>query len=336
MSWVKLCDGFPGHVKVRGLSDAAFRLHVTALCDCAAHLTDGRVTSAAARTLPGSPQGARLKKTVAELVAVGLWEEADEDGWLIHDFLEWNPSGECVRANRVAARERMNRVRSPSVRANTERTQSEPTPNEQRSSCDRATRVPSRPVPVPRSEEPPIAPQGGRTGEPDGRSPPERGGPMPAAAPVAVRRVFEAWKLDTGKHRAVLDRKRAKRIEARLRELPEQDLLDALEGRRSDDWLMGRDPKSSRVYDDIETLFRDAAQVERLRDLAHQQRGDRSPQSPVPPHIIEALEADRRKMRAESEELARRRGESTGGAAPSLDFAALAAVKRAQPRRVEP
>lgn len=97
-------------------------------------------------------------------------------------------------------------------------------------------------------------------------APPSAPRPEPIAA--IARRVFEAWKLDTGHAKAVLDAKRQRRIEARLREgFTEQDLLDALEGRHSDPWLMGTDPKSPRLFDEIDTLFRDAAQVEKLRDL---------------------------------------------------------------------
>ncbi len=166
MTWVRLSDGFPGHQKVRGLSDAAFRLHVTALCDAAAHLTDGVVTQPAVQTLPKAPQGAKLKRAIDELVAAGLWE-ASESGWRVHDFLDWNPSAASVRANREAARGRMTRLRSQDVRANTNgtpheqpqneprtppehppnerRTDDEHPPNESRSSGDRATRVPSRP-----------------------------------------------------------------------------------------------------------------------------------------------------------------------------------------------
>jgi hypothetical protein len=92
--------------------------------------------------------------------------------------------------------------------------------------------------------------------------------PRPEPVATVARRVFEAWKLDTGHARAVLDAKRQRRIEARLREgFTERDLLDALEGRHSDPWLMGTDPKSPRLFDEIDTLFRDAAQVEKLRDL---------------------------------------------------------------------
>ena len=91
--------------------------------------------------------------------------------------------------------------------------------------------------------------------------------PVPAIAAEA-RRVFEAWKLDTGHVRATLDRKRQVRIEARLREGSTADeLILAITHRRNDPWLMGTAEGATRVFDGIETLLRDAAQVERLRDL---------------------------------------------------------------------
>jgi hypothetical protein len=98
---------------------------------------------------------------------------------------------------------------------------------------------------------------------------PLSGGPeKPKADPLRAkaRLVFETWKLDTGHHRAVLDRKREARIIARLRDgfTPEQ-LLQAIQNRRNDSWLTGE--RSGRVYDGIETLLRDRAQVERLLDL---------------------------------------------------------------------
>ncbi|MCC7384736.1 MAG: hypothetical protein IT384_23000 [Deltaproteobacteria bacterium] len=92
-------------------------------------------------------------------------------------------------------------------------------------------------------------------------------GDAPAPAdPVA--RVFAFWQADTGHPKTKLDAKRRRRIKARLAEgfVPE-DLEAAIRNRRNDPWLMGTDPKSSRVFDGIETLLRDAAMVERLRDL---------------------------------------------------------------------
>jgi hypothetical protein len=85
MSWAKFSDDFWCHPKVVGLSDRAFRLHVTAICWSAALETDGAVPRAMLAVLRGTPAAAR------ELEAAGLWEQT-AGGWCIHDFLEYNPS----------------------------------------------------------------------------------------------------------------------------------------------------------------------------------------------------------------------------------------------------
>ena len=41
MTWLRIDDAMVDHPKIIGLSDGAFRLHITALCYCARHLTDG-------------------------------------------------------------------------------------------------------------------------------------------------------------------------------------------------------------------------------------------------------------------------------------------------------
>lgn len=45
------------------------------------------------------------------------------------------------------------------------------------------------------------------------------------------------------------------------------ELCRAITGAKGDPWLMGKNPSRKR-YDGIETLLRDAAQVEKLRDMA--------------------------------------------------------------------
>lgn len=81
-------------------------------------------------------------------------------------------------------------------------------------------------------------------------------------------RVFEFWKQDTGHPRAKFDTKRKARIVARLKDdFSVKELEAAIRNRRNDPWLMGTDPKSPRVFDELETLLRDVPQVERLRDL---------------------------------------------------------------------
>jgi hypothetical protein len=97
VTWVKLDDGFADSPKVIGLSDRAFRVHVRALCYASAHLTDGYVPAAKAAEWGAKP--------ATELVAVGIWLETIS-GYLIHDFLDYNPSREQVQAERAKARER--------------------------------------------------------------------------------------------------------------------------------------------------------------------------------------------------------------------------------------
>jgi len=158
--------------------------------------------------------------------------------------------------------------------------------------------------------------------------------PKPEPVATVARRVFEAWKLDTGHHRANPDAKRLRRIEARLRDrFTEQDLLDALEGRHSDPWLMGTDPKSTRVFDDIDTLFRDAAQVERLREL---RRGPGSAGPASTPTLTQAqvdaaIARDLAEKRAHL--AARRAAAADGGQSPGTIDSALAAAAAA---RVDP
>ena len=86
-TWVRLHDGFPRHPKVSGLSDAAFRLHVCAICYAGEYLTDGVVGAHVVATLVPRFRA----KALEELLRNGLWTERDGD-YEIHDFLEWNRS----------------------------------------------------------------------------------------------------------------------------------------------------------------------------------------------------------------------------------------------------
>src|SRR4051794_16478784 len=99
MTWVRLDDAFADHPKVDGLSDPAFRLHVSALCHSGRYLTDGFVEGdRVARLVPRFKRG-----HVVELVDAGLWHVV-EGGWMIHDWHDCNPTAEKVRSDRGAAR----------------------------------------------------------------------------------------------------------------------------------------------------------------------------------------------------------------------------------------
>ncbi|WP_342221058.1 replication protein [Candidatus Fukatsuia endosymbiont of Tuberolachnus salignus] len=83
-----------------------------------------------------------------------------------------------------------------------------------------------------------------------------------------VKMVFAFWQKNLVHPQARLDKKRAKRIQARLKEkFSAEDLCQAITGATYDPWLMGKNPENKR-YDGIDTVLRDAAQVERLMGLA--------------------------------------------------------------------
>jgi hypothetical protein len=65
LTWVKLDDRMPEHVKVASLGDRAFRAHIEALCYCAGSLTDGFIPEAVAkrRTCCGRPPRAAGSST---------------------------------------------------------------------------------------------------------------------------------------------------------------------------------------------------------------------------------------------------------------------------------
>lgn len=119
MPWVRFDDQFPIHRKVDSLSDPAFRLLVSAIFWCARNLTDGWVPEADLDA--ASPRKMkRPDKFVPELVAQGTWHGADHvckdcimppDGWIIHDYLEFQPSKAQVEKERSDARERQRRHR---------------------------------------------------------------------------------------------------------------------------------------------------------------------------------------------------------------------------------
>lgn len=103
MSWLRLEGRMPVHRKVAPLSDAAFRMHVTAMAWSVEERSDGHVPSNIPKTLTGAPRSPKaLKAVLDELVDAELWERTDE-GFLVHDFLNYNPSAAQCEARRQAA-----------------------------------------------------------------------------------------------------------------------------------------------------------------------------------------------------------------------------------------
>jgi hypothetical protein len=109
MAWLKLDDGFVEHPRIEPLTDRAFRLHVAALCQCARKLTDGHISLKDARML--SVLTRSRARHIDELVDKGLWN-VNGNGWVLRDFLDYNPSAEHVKTERKKAAERMAKARN--------------------------------------------------------------------------------------------------------------------------------------------------------------------------------------------------------------------------------
>jgi hypothetical protein len=150
MTWVKLDDQFPINRKVGALPDAAFRLHVEAICWCARNRTNGVVSR---EDLPQVTRIGKPARLVAMLVQRGLWHEPNhscpstgcaqggKNEWVIHDYLAYNPSKDQVERERSQNAERQRRWRE----------QRKPEDNASSNGVtDTVTNAaPSRPVPSP-------------------------------------------------------------------------------------------------------------------------------------------------------------------------------------------
>lgn len=111
MPWAKFDDRYPWHRKIRPLSDSAFRLDASAICWCAENLTDGVIE---ATQLPLVSDVKRPAKAAAELVEQGRWHDDHNDcetcpavppgGWVIHDYLGYNPTRAKVEEEREKRR----------------------------------------------------------------------------------------------------------------------------------------------------------------------------------------------------------------------------------------
>lgn len=92
----------------------------------------------------------------------------------------------------------------------------------------------------------------------------------PDRPPQAVVQVFEAWLSATGRtNQTLLDAKRRRLIDRALKAYPLEDVLDAVHGWRRSPHHRGENPGRT-VYNDLELLLRDAAHIEKFRDLERQ------------------------------------------------------------------
>jgi hypothetical protein len=255
MTWFRLDDAGWCHAKVLGVGNRAFGAWCRAGQWASQQLSDGFVPASVCRLI--EPASA-VWRTLSD---AGMLHPC-EGGYTIHDYLEYNPSRSQVEAKQAAQREGGRagahaRWCGSTHGSTYESTQAQPMTKKMPRA--RVLPDPSRPVPEER-EEPPsevaTLPRPTRT------------------AAVMVNgcdagAVFDHWQASL-MPKAKRTEKRLARVKARLQEgFTAADLRKAIDGATKDDWLMGRDPKSNgRAWKDIETVLRDAAQVERLMELA--------------------------------------------------------------------
>jgi hypothetical protein len=112
MTWARLDDRFYSNRKVMRawkLSRASVGLHTMALAWCCGHELDGHVDEEFVESV--LPKDKERAVAVDALVAVGLWHR-NGTGWVINDFLEYNPSAASLREKRRKEAERKAQARS--------------------------------------------------------------------------------------------------------------------------------------------------------------------------------------------------------------------------------
>jgi hypothetical protein len=89
--------------------------------------------------------------------------------------------------------------------------------------------------------------------------------PVAQTSPVVI--VFDHWRTVLHHEKAILDTKRKKLIQARLKEgFSPADLCAAVDGCAASLWHMGGNDRAQ-IYDGCELIFRDAAHVEQFKEI---------------------------------------------------------------------
>lgn len=154
MSWVKHDDNTAHHPKVTSVPLAARWVWFASTCYASRHLTDGFIPRNALKLV--TPEA--TPAIAAVLVHAGLWDAVD-DGWHVHDFLDFQPSAATIKAKRDADRRRKesngNSRGEKHDRPQGIRAESDRIPKRSRARDP----VPSRPVPEnTRTSAPPVVP----------------------------------------------------------------------------------------------------------------------------------------------------------------------------------
>lgn len=99
MPWAKLDDQYFFHPKVIAAGRDPRDVHLASVGYCAGQLTDGFIPEAALPLIGAMAMVDNVHECADRLVEVDLWERV-EGGYQVHDYLDYNPSGAQVKAQR--------------------------------------------------------------------------------------------------------------------------------------------------------------------------------------------------------------------------------------------
>lgn len=110
MAWGRIDDAFDDHPKVLALLEmegAASAIGLWTLCFTWAHRNTrrkGKTPGLIPASLPRRFFGPEARSMAALLVEVGLWDEDEDGGWMIHDFADYLPGKEVSEARSAAGK----------------------------------------------------------------------------------------------------------------------------------------------------------------------------------------------------------------------------------------
>lgn len=100
MTWAKIDDHMPEHPKIVPAGPLALALQVRAICYCARHLTDGFLPALMVGSLTYDLGNRDWPKVMTD---AELWEyDEARSGFIVHDYLDYNPSKAEVQQTRAA------------------------------------------------------------------------------------------------------------------------------------------------------------------------------------------------------------------------------------------
>jgi hypothetical protein len=110
MAWSRFEPGFSRHPKRIKVGPIASWLWVASVDHCTEFRTNGFIDDITVPTLCPTLKPAELRRQIDALLGVRSWERVDS-GYLVHGYLEHNPSAEQVEADRQAAKDRYRKWR---------------------------------------------------------------------------------------------------------------------------------------------------------------------------------------------------------------------------------